>query len=72
MSSITSDGRVYAFDYSPAALGLLENRLAAANSGFLLLRVNPLRLTHRGKQPVHPISGSHPAPTLANAATRCD
>ncbi len=36
MSAINSDGRVYAFGYSPAAVGLMENRTAAANAGFLL------------------------------------
>lgn len=36
MSARNSDGRVYAFGYSPAAVGLMENRSAEMNAGFLL------------------------------------
>ena len=36
MSERNSDGRVYAFGYSPAAVGLMENRSAAMNAAFLL------------------------------------
>ncbi len=36
MSAVNSDGRVYAFGYSPAAVGLMENRTAATNASFLL------------------------------------
>jgi SAM-dependent methyltransferase len=36
MAEKNSDGRVYAFGYSPAAVGLMENRSAAMNAAFLL------------------------------------
>ncbi|MEM6376037.1 MAG: methyltransferase domain-containing protein [Pseudomonadota bacterium] len=36
MADKNSDGRIYAFGYSEAAIGLMENRTAAANAGFLL------------------------------------
>ncbi len=36
MMELNSDGRVYPFGYSDAAVGLMQNRTAAANAGFLL------------------------------------
>lgn len=36
MAVLNSDGRVYAFGYSPAAVGLMEMRNAAMNAAFLL------------------------------------
>ena len=41
MPEVNSDGRVYAFGYSPAAVGLMENRTAAMNAGFLLPELAP-------------------------------
>ncbi len=39
MSRENSDGRIYAFGYSPAAIGLMGSRTAAVNAGFLLPRL---------------------------------
>jgi SAM-dependent methyltransferase len=36
MANENSSGRVYAFGYSPAAVGMMDGRTAAANAGFLL------------------------------------
>jgi len=40
MSARNSDGRVYAFGYSPAAVGLMENRSAAMNAAFVLPEIS--------------------------------